>query len=166
MYARACIPHVHGTRVACARTQVLYARLWHALLLGDADGIRAVSLELGVGEWYPLLAAMLTGRPWADVLATEAGADRLRERGTAEDKAQIAGYDPEIELLEHAPHACATSHVHGMCIACMQVRAAVRAADRGRAGGRAAADAAALQGVMCMACSSMHPMHVCTRASR
>ena len=45
-----------------------------------------------MGEWYPLLAAMLTGRPWADVLATEAGADRLREKGTAEDKAQIAGY--------------------------------------------------------------------------
>ena len=46
-----------------ARAQVLYARLWHALLLGDADGIRAVSVELGVGEYYPLLAAMLTGTP-------------------------------------------------------------------------------------------------------
>ena len=70
----------------------LYAHLWHAMLLGDADGIRAVGYELGVGDYYPLLAAMLSGRPWADILAAERGTARLREKGTAEDKEQIRGY--------------------------------------------------------------------------
>ena len=40
------------------------------------------------GAWQ----AMLTGRPWADILATDAGTERLMERGTSEDKAQIRGY--------------------------------------------------------------------------
>ena len=47
--------------------------------------------QLGVGDYYPLLAAMLSGRPWADILASEQGSARLKEKGTAEDKAQIAG---------------------------------------------------------------------------
>ena len=41
----------HGLYRELPRTFVtLYARLWHAVLQGDADGIRTVSHELGVGE--------------------------------------------------------------------------------------------------------------------
>ena len=32
------------------RFTLLYAELWHSIVLGDADGIRRVSFELGVGE--------------------------------------------------------------------------------------------------------------------
>lgn len=87
----------------------LYARLWQAIVMADADGIRSVSMELGVGEYYPLLAAMLTGRPWGDILKSSAdmGA-RLQERGTAEDKAQIRGYASQytreiVHVLERVP---------------------------------------------------------------
>jgi len=70
----------------------MYARLWHGLVLGDAESIRNYSEAMGVGEYYPLFAAMLTARPWADILGSGAEPERLRERGTAEDKAQIRGY--------------------------------------------------------------------------
>ena len=87
----------------------LYARLGQAIVMADADGIRSVSVELGVGEYYPLLAAMLTGRPWGDILKSSAdmGA-RLQERGTAEDKAQIRGYASQymreiVHVLERVP---------------------------------------------------------------
>lgn len=79
---------------------LLYARLWQAILLGDADGIRHASAELGVGSYYPLLAAMLTGRPWADILssagqdgaAAGSNTERLQERGTGADRRAIRGY--------------------------------------------------------------------------
>ena len=68
-----------------------YARLWRAIVLGDADAIARQAQGLGVGEYYPLLAAMLTSRPWSDVI--DGGADgRLQERGTVEDAAQIRSY--------------------------------------------------------------------------
>ena len=60
-------------------------------MLGDADLIREQAEAMGVGRYYPLLAAMLTARPWTDIMASDDPAS-LAERGTAEDKAQIAGY--------------------------------------------------------------------------
>ena len=85
----------------------LYAELWAAIVLGDADGIRAVGEALGVGGYYPLLAAMLTNRPWGDVVGG-AGSARLRERNTAADRAQIAGYAQQylkqiVHVLECVP---------------------------------------------------------------
>ena len=86
----------------------LYAELWRAIVVGDADGIREVSISLGVGEYYPLLAAMLTGRPWGEILSTDGGTERLMGRGTAEDKAQISGYAQQylreiVLVLERVP---------------------------------------------------------------
>ncbi|EOD28819.1 hypothetical protein EMIHUDRAFT_234481 [Emiliania huxleyi CCMP1516] len=71
-----------------------YSRLWHGVVLGDADAIREAAEEMGVGQYYPLLAAMLTARPWTDILrAGDTGDARaLQEKGTAADKKQIAGY--------------------------------------------------------------------------
>jgi hypothetical protein len=51
-----------------------------------------VSHTLGVGDYYPLLASMLTNRPWGDVVGAGAAGSRLRERNTAADRAQIRGY--------------------------------------------------------------------------
>ena len=50
----------------------------------------------------------------------------------------------------------ASSHVHGMCMSCAQV---------GVGGTDTLAIHEFCKQVMCMACSSMHPMHVCTCAS-
>ena len=63
-------------------------------MLGDADAIREAAEEMGVGRYYPLLAAMLTARPWTDILRAGDTADAraLHEKGTAADKKQIAGY--------------------------------------------------------------------------
>eukprot|EP00962_Isochrysis_galbana_P012768 scaffold3617_cov119-Isochrysis_galbana.AAC.4 len=69
-----------------------YARLWRAIVTADADGIRAEADWLGVGKYYTLLAAMLTARPWSDILRSKDDPARLRERGTAADKAQIRTY--------------------------------------------------------------------------
>ena len=82
---------------------LLYARLWTAIVLGDADGIRNVSVALGVGEYYPLLAAMLTNRPWGDVVGS-ASSDRLKERNTAEDRAQIRGYAQQYACTRTHPY--------------------------------------------------------------
>ena len=98
----------HGLyRELPTRFTLLYAQLWHALVLGDADGIRQVSFELGVGEYYPLLAAMLTNRPWGDVVGS-ASSSRLKERNTAADKEQIRGYAQQylkqiVHVLERVP---------------------------------------------------------------
>lgn len=86
----------------------LYAQLWLAVLTADADGIRRVSHALGVGDYYPLFAAMLTGKPWADILNAEGGAGRLAEKGTVEDKAAIRGYAQQYAkgiavVLERVP---------------------------------------------------------------
>lgn len=45
-----------------------YARLWRAILLADVGGIETAARNLGV-EAYPLLAAILTHRPWDDLVA-------------------------------------------------------------------------------------------------
>ena len=99
----------HGLyRELPSRFTLLYARLWRSILLADPDGIRSVSHELGVGEYYPLLAAMLTGRPWGDILRSASDPSRLQERGTDEDKAQIRGYAAQylvqiVHVLERVP---------------------------------------------------------------
>ena len=86
----------------------MYADLWYHVLAGDADGIRRVSHALGVGDYYPLFAAMLTAKPWADILHATSGTARLTEKGTAEDKAAIRGYAQQYAkgiavVLERVP---------------------------------------------------------------
>ena len=71
---------------------LIYSRLWRGLVLGDADEIREAAEDMGVGPYYPLLAAMLTARPWNDILQAAEQPAALVARGTKEDQAQIAGY--------------------------------------------------------------------------
>ena len=60
-----------------------WARLWRALALADVPGIRESAEALGVGDLYPLFAAMLTQRPWDDVVNPDL--DSLRRTGAADD---------------------------------------------------------------------------------
>jgi len=71
---------------------LIYSKLWRGLVLGDADEIREAAEAMGVGPYYPLLAAMLTARPWNDILQAAEQPASLVARGTKEDQAQIAGY--------------------------------------------------------------------------
>lgn len=57
---------------------------------------------------YPLLAAMLTARPWGDILQAAEDPTKLRERGTPADKMQIRGYAAQYahhiaRVLERVP---------------------------------------------------------------
>ena len=112
---------------------MVYARLWHGLVLGDADEIREQAEAMGVGRYYPLLAAMLTARPWNEyaglgieprrstlapgltllmcwglprdsILQAAEKPKKLVARGTKEDQAQIAGY--AAQYAKQSAHAC------------------------------------------------------------
>ena len=67
-----------------------YARLWRALALGDTRGIAASAHALGVGEFYPLFAAMLTQRPWDDIANPDLNS--LRADAAEGDGVMIRGY--------------------------------------------------------------------------
>jgi len=45
-----------------------YCRLWRGLLLGDERTIREECEKMNSGPAYTLLAAMLTMRPWDDIV--------------------------------------------------------------------------------------------------
>lgn len=78
-----------------------YAELWKCLLLADLDGIRDSCRGLGVGHAYPLFAAVLTARPFDEVVERSrasnlhlTGASTARSSGVDRraDKAVIRGY--------------------------------------------------------------------------
>jgi hypothetical protein len=56
-------------------------------VLARVETIRRVCLEMGTGELYPLLAAMLTARPWDDVV--DPSLDSLVTPHSATDKLKI-----------------------------------------------------------------------------
>ena len=45
-----------------------YAALWKSLMLADLRGIRDVCHQLGVGDVYPLFAAVITARPFDELI--------------------------------------------------------------------------------------------------
>lgn len=44
-----------------------YCKLWQSLIEMDVKGIEKHSTALGVGEFYPLLACIVTGRSWDSI---------------------------------------------------------------------------------------------------
>jgi len=66
-----------------------YARLWRSIVLADTKGIAESSKILGVGDLYPLFAAMLTQRPWDDVANPDMASLRSDSEG---DAALLRGY--------------------------------------------------------------------------
>ena len=77
-----------------------WARLWRALALADVPGIKKSAAALGVGDMYPLFAAMLTQRPWDDVANPDL--DSLRRKGngdTAMLKSYVQRYAREITVV-------------------------------------------------------------------
>eukprot|EP00804_Cyclotella_cryptica_P010735 CCRYP_005504-RA/>CCRYP_005504-RA protein AED:0.02 eAED:0.02 QI:230/1/1/1/0.66/0.25/4/2664/549 len=62
-----------------------YARLWKGILVADIEGIKTACKSLGVTKMYPLLAAMLTSRPFDEVIE--------RSQTRSFDASQISGSD-------------------------------------------------------------------------
>jgi aarF domain-containing kinase len=67
-----------------------YAKLWRALIFGDESAIRASATSMNVGEQYPLFAAMVTSKPWEDVL--DPNLDSLRIDRSSEGRKRTGDY--------------------------------------------------------------------------
>ncbi|CAM9216254.1 unnamed protein product, partial [Heterosigma akashiwo] len=67
-----------------------YCRLWRALVTADIKGIKYHCQKMGAGPMYTLLAAMLTSRPWDEIIDTDPGS--LHAQESEADKAMIQGY--------------------------------------------------------------------------
>ena len=61
-----------------------------SLLVGDVDGIRDMCQRMGAGDMYPLLAAMLTARPWNKIVDTSL--DSLYLPDSDEERLKIKQY--------------------------------------------------------------------------
>ncbi|KAJ1456988.1 ABC1 family-domain-containing protein, partial [Pelagophyceae sp. CCMP2097] len=83
-----------------------YARLWRALAMADTRGIADASEALGVGDLYPLFAAMLTQRPWDDI----ANPDLDSLRGSAGSGGDDGGDGVMIRGYAQR-YACEITHV-------------------------------------------------------
>lgn len=85
----------HGLyRELDADFQLRYSRLWKALMLADLEGIKSACHDLGVDEAYTLFAAMLTARPFDEIIerAKKGSLSQTINRDSNADKAVIRGY--------------------------------------------------------------------------
>ena len=91
-----------------------YAQLWKSLMLADIPGIKTACASLGIGDMFPLLAAMLTSRPFDEIVersksrALELNGNGSNAGSGGGDKAMIRGYAQKfivdiLELLDNVP---------------------------------------------------------------
>ena len=92
--------------------RLTYAQLWKSLMLADIDGIKTSCSALGVYEMYPLLAAMLTSRPFDEVMerskSKSFSVKATDSMDTKSDAAMIRGYAQQylkeiIQMLDKVP---------------------------------------------------------------
>lgn len=83
-------------------------------MLADIPGIKTACASLGIGDMFPLLAAMLTSRPFDEIVErSKSGALEVSSNGSnagsgGGDKAMIRGYAHKfivdiLELLDNVP---------------------------------------------------------------
>lgn len=74
--------------------RIKYATLWRSLMLADLKGIRTACKSLGVDEMYTLFAAMLTSRPFDEVIErSKTGSLAANfDPGDKSDQKMIQGY--------------------------------------------------------------------------
>lgn len=87
-----------------------YAALWKSLMLADLGGIENACRDLGIGEMYTLFAAMLTARPYDEIIErSKRGSLRQHVKiDSKSDQAVIRGYAQRFltnifELLNQVP---------------------------------------------------------------
>ena len=69
-----------------------YCRLWRALVLGDEKEIKLRCENLHVGQAYTLLAAVLTMRPWDDIVSAGEDLGRLKTKNTKGESEMLKAY--------------------------------------------------------------------------
>ena len=67
-----------------------YCRLWRGLVMGDEKAIRETCDELNCGQAYTLLAAMLTMRPWDDIVHKDR--NKLQGKNTKGESEMLKAY--------------------------------------------------------------------------
>mmetsp|Transcript_34493 Transcript_34493/g.38634 ORF Transcript_34493/g.38634 Transcript_34493/m.38634 type:complete len:631 (-) Transcript_34493:85-1977(-) len=76
--------------------RIKYAKLWRSLMMADLDGIKSACSGLGVKKMYPLFAAMLTARPYDEIIERSRtgslSAPSSVSRENQADRAVIRGY--------------------------------------------------------------------------
>jgi aarF domain-containing kinase len=85
----------HGLYRALDRDfQVNYAALWKSLMLADLEGIRQACGAMGIQKAYTLFAAMLTARPFDELIerSKQGSLHYEVQAGNSADKAMIKGY--------------------------------------------------------------------------
>lgn len=87
-----------------------YARLWKSLMLADLKGIKSHCQDLGVEKMYTLFAAMLTARPYDEIIerSKSGSLSATAKPGDKADQAIIRGYAQRFiheifELLSVVP---------------------------------------------------------------
>ncbi|VEU39030.1 unnamed protein product [Pseudo-nitzschia multistriata] len=80
--------------------RIKYAELWRSLMMADLEGIKSACSGMGVNKMYPLFAAMLTARPYDEIiersktgsLSARTHGGSSHEVGSQADRAVIRGY--------------------------------------------------------------------------
>ena len=73
--------------------RICYAKLWKSLMLADLEGIQQSCTDLGVDEMHTFLAAMLTSRPYDEIMdRSKSGSLSAKIKDANSDKAMITAY--------------------------------------------------------------------------
>ena len=90
--------------------RITYAKLWKSLLMADIEGIKSSCCSLGVEEMFPLLASMLTSRPFDEVIQRNKTKSFTAKESidASSDSAMIRGYAQQylkeiIQMLDKVP---------------------------------------------------------------
>ena len=67
-----------------------YCRLWNSLILGDTKEIEYHCRNLNAGDAYPLLSAILTMRPWNDIISDDM--NRLQKKASKAEQEMLKAY--------------------------------------------------------------------------
>lgn len=87
--------------------RLVYADLWLSIILGDEQGIKRSATAMGLGDQYQLLAAVLTKKPFDEIVSNNRQLD-LKMKGTPQERAQLQQWtiqyrDEVQELLARLP---------------------------------------------------------------
>jgi len=126
--------------------RVEYCRLWKSLTVADIDGIKSSCAQLGIDEMYPLLAAMLTSRPFDEIIERSKSGSLSVEKATNAnaDKAMIRGYAQRfladiIKMLDAVPRQMLLLFKMNDCLRHIDIALGARHADGLAIAGRYAA---------------------------
>lgn len=90
----------HGLyREVSDELRVSYAKFWKAILNGDKDAMRACTGPLGAGDLYPLLACVLTRKPW-DVIVPVGNGEEASSFDSNSVRLVVTGDPREISTLQ------------------------------------------------------------------